>query len=263
MKTKRQALPDFGFFDCNVWFGLPMNKPGAAHKPPPADAAELLADMDRAGVREALVWHAAQRDVGPAGGNPVLAEAIRGRKRLHGCWAFLPPQTRELGTVDEFFAAAQKAHIRAFRAFPDLHRFLFRHEVIGPIIERLQAAHAPLLLRVGDVGWDPIYNLLALYPDLTVILCNMGVWNNDRMFRPLLDRYPNVCIETSGHITDGGIETFVRDYGPERLLFGSGYPESYFGSMMLALAHADIPAAAKQAIAGNNLRRLLAGVAWR
>jgi len=255
-----KAARELDFFDCNVWFGLPMNRPAGAHKPPPADAAELLAEMDRAGIREALVWHAMQRDIGPVGGNPVLAEAVHGAKRLHGCWAILPPHTRELGTAEEFFRAAKKAGIRAFRAFPDMHRFLLRREAVGQLMERLVAMRAPLVLRVGDVGWEGIYNLMAAYPELTLILANMGVWNNDRQFRPLIELYPNVHIETSGQITDGGIEAFVASYGPDRLLFGSGFPESYFGSLMLAIAHAEIPLAAKRAIAGGNLRRLLDGV---
>ncbi len=56
---------------------------------------------------------------------------------------------------------------------------------------------------------------------------------------------------------DGGIEALVADYGPQRILFGSGFPESYMGGMMLALRHAQIPDAAKQAIAAGNLERLL------
>jgi predicted TIM-barrel fold metal-dependent hydrolase len=57
---------------------------------------------------------------------------------------------------------------------------------------------------------------------------------------------------------DGGIEALVADYGPARLLFGSGFPESYFGTLMLTLRHSQISADAKIAIAGGNLARLLA-----
>ncbi len=252
--------PSLDFFDCNIGFGRPMNRSTTAHQPPPATAAELLAELDRAGIREALVWHAAQRDIGPVDGNSVLADALRGAARLHGCWVFLPPQTRELGSVDDYFATAARAGIRAFRAFPNLHRYLFREEVIGALVARLERSGAPLLVRVDDIGWDPLYNLLAAFPRLTLILCNMGPWNNDRLFRPLLDRYPRVCVETSGHITDGGIEALVKDYGAGRLLFGSGFPDSYLGSMMLALARAEISEADKQAIAGDNLRRILNAV---
>jgi predicted TIM-barrel fold metal-dependent hydrolase len=57
---------------------------------------------------------------------------------------------------------------------------------------------------------------------------------------------------------DGGIEALVADYGPDRILFGSGFPDSYMGGMMLALKHSQISADAQQAIAGGNLERILA-----
>ncbi len=249
--------PQLDFFDCNVCFGLPMKRPAAPLGVPPATASLLLEEMDRAGVGRALVWHTAQRDTFAGTGNDLLSRAIAGCDRLAGCWAILPPQTGELGDAGAFFARAAAAGIKAFRAFPDLHRFLLRRETVGELLDRMAAARTPLVLRVEDVGWECVYNLLVSTPALTVILSGMGCWNNDRYFRPLLERYGNVYVETSGHITDGGIEAFVQSYGGGRLLFGSDFPRSYFGSMMLAIAHAQIPDAEKQAIAGGNLFRLL------
>lgn len=82
----------------------------------------------------------------------------------------------------------------------------------------------------------------------------------DRLFRPLLEHYPNVYIDTAQYMLDGGLEALVADYGPGRILFGSGFPKSYFGGMMLAIKHARIPAEAKLDIASRNLDRLLAEV---
>ena len=45
---------------------------------------------------------------------------------------------------------------------------------------------------------------------------------------------PNVYVDTAQYLLDGGIESLVADYGGRRLLFGSGFPESYMGGMMLA-----------------------------
>jgi predicted TIM-barrel fold metal-dependent hydrolase len=77
------------------------------------------------------------------------------------------------------------------------------------------------------------------------------------MFRPLLERYPNVYVDTAQYLLDGGLEALVADYGARRVLFGSGFPESYMGGMMMALRHARLPEAAKTAIAGGNLARIL------
>jgi predicted TIM-barrel fold metal-dependent hydrolase len=67
-------------------------------------------------------------------------------------------------------------------------------------------------------------------------------------------------VDTAQYLLDGGIEAFVADYGPQRLLFGSGFPKSYLGGMMLAIKHAQISEEAKVAIAGKNLERILSEV---
>ncbi|OPZ25046.1 MAG: Amidohydrolase [Lentisphaerae bacterium ADurb.BinA184] len=252
---------ELDFFDCNVALGLPMVRPATQHGAAPATASALLAAMDRAGVRRALVWHVAQHNSHPITGNQLLAAEIAGHERLAGCWAILPNTCGELGDLDAFFAAAYRAGVRALRAFPGINRYLLRREAVGEILDRMVAGHWPLILRVpADVGWEQVYDLMAATPDLTLVLASMGVWGSDRLFRPLLDRYPNVCIETGGHIVDGGIEDVVARYGAGRLLFGSGFPDQYLGAMMLALAHAEIREADKRAIAGGNLDRLLAEV---
>jgi predicted TIM-barrel fold metal-dependent hydrolase len=74
----------------------------------------------------------------------------------------------------------------------------------------------------------------------------------------LIERYPNLIFETSGYVVDNGIEEFCRRYSASRLVFGSGYPENSSGAAMLALAQAEIPDVARQAIASENLSRLLA-----
>jgi predicted TIM-barrel fold metal-dependent hydrolase len=247
------------FFDCNTYVGLPMNPPPGQPARPGVSAQELLAAMDRAGIEKALVWHVAQRDYDPLAGNELLAEAIAGHDRLAGCWTLLPPQCRELGDLDEWLARAAAAGVRAFRAFGQENRYLLRGEALGDVLSRLAAARRPLILSVGK-EWQAIYDLLAEFPDLTVILTDLECWGTDRYFRPLIERYPNVCVEISGYIVDGGIEAFVGDYGPRRMLFGSGFPAAYHGGMMLALARAEISEQDKQAIAADNLDRLLGEV---
>lgn len=254
---------DLDFFDCNVAIGLPMNRPEGPLHAPPATVAQLLPHLDRAGISRALVWHVAQRDNSAQTGNELLAQAIAGQDRLVGCWTLLPDQCGEPGDLETFLVCAKKARVRAFRVFPGSQRFLLRREVVGAVLDRLVAARLPLLLRVpGDASWEATYDLLRETPELTLVLADMGCWGNDRLFRPLLDRYPNVHIETSGHIVDGGLEDFVERYGSARLLFGSGFPAAYLGAMMLAVARAELTPEDRRAIAGGNLERLLAAARW-
>jgi len=117
-----------------------------------------------------------------------------------------------------------------------------------------------LLSMKHGVEWRDLYDLLADFPNLVCVVLNHGCWGEDRLFRPLLERYPHVYVDTAHYLLDGGIEGLVESYGPGRLLFGSGFPDCYFGGMMLALKHAEISDAAKSAIACGNLERILAEV---
>ncbi|MGC9523185.1 MAG: hypothetical protein ACP5HG_15040 [Anaerolineae bacterium] len=59
------------FFDCNAFFGRPLRRPVA----PVATVEALLAEMDRAGVARALVWHIAQHWFDPHHAVGVLINA--------------------------------------------------------------------------------------------------------------------------------------------------------------------------------------------
>lgn len=242
------------FFDCNVFFGLPEIRPLA----PIATAEALLAEMDRAGVARALVWHIAQHDSAPRVGNQLLANAIAPHPRLVGCWTILPNQAHEFPPPNQLFRQMRAARVAALRAFPDSHKFLLNSVSMGELLEAMIKQRVPLFVSVKrGMSWRDVYTLLAEFPDLVCVICDHGCWGEDRLFRPLLERYANVYVDTAQYLLDGGLEALVADYGPQRVLFGSGFPESYFGGMMMALKHAQIPDEAKALIASGNLERLI------
>jgi uncharacterized protein len=246
------------FFDCNAFIGLPARR--GLYKPAPA-ARDILAEMDFCGVVRALVWHIAQFDASPQAGNDLLARAVRGHPRLVGGWSILPNQAHEFPPFEAFLEEMRLAHVVALRAFPNDHHFMLNKVAMGSWLEPMVAHHVPLFLSVErGASWPIVYDLLSEFPDLVCVICDHGCWGEDRRFRPLIERYPHVYIDTAQYLLDGGIEAFVADYGPQRMLFGSGFPVSYMGGMMMALQHARIPEEAKAAIAGQNLERLLAEV---
>lgn len=248
------------FFDCNAFIGRP------AHRdiyPPVAGAADLLAEMDFCGVERSLIWHIAQMEASAPTGNALLAESIKGQPRLQGCWAILPNQAREFPPFDVFLEQMRQAQVTALRTFPLNHHFTLNRLSLASWLEPAEAHRIPVFISVRwGASWDMVYTLLAECPDLVCVICDHGCWGEDRHFRPLIERYPNVYIDTALYMLDGGIEAFVADYGPERMLFGSGFPTGYLGGMMLAIQHAQISTAAREAIAGKNLERILAEVQW-
>ena len=96
---------------------------------------------------------------------------------------------------------------------------------MGSWLEPMVAHRVPLFLSVErGANWDIVYALLAEFPDLVCVICDHGCWGEDRRFRPVIERYPHVYVDTAQYLLDGGIEAFVADYGPGRMLFGSGFP---------------------------------------
>ena len=259
LSTSATGSRTIEFFDCNAFFGSPAHE----RLPLPAPTSEALIDeMDRAGVGRALVWHIAQHDSSPQTGNRLLSESIGPHRRLTGCWTLLPTHTHELPAPPVLFEQMRAARIGAVRVFPSAHRFLVNEVSVGDLFGELEERRIPLFVSVRrGMEWRDVYAMMADFPDLVCVVCDHGCWGMDRMFRPLLERYPNLNVDTAQYFLDGGLEQFVQDYGAHRILFGSGFPESHFGGIMLALKHALISGEAKAAIAAGNLEKMLSEAA--
>lgn len=239
------------FFDCNCCFGI---------SPVPIfrisrTVEELQEEMEFCNIEKALVYHAAMHSFdNPLMGNDLLLKEITSCPNLLPTRAVMPPQTGEQPDALTLLEEMKKRDVRALWTFPGDHHYLLNKETFGSLFDVLSERRVPLFVLADLVQ---IGELLRMYPELTVIAAFPGPVPLDRYFRPLVERYSNFYIETSCYMVDEGIESFCERYGPEHMLFGTGYPANYMGSAMLRLAHADINEASKQAIASGNLERLL------
>lgn len=246
-------------YDINLQLGRPsVRQYGAA-----ATIDELFAALQGTGITRGVVWHIAQRDAGPDIGNALISQAIAGDERAAGCWTIVPPQTDVEVMTPDFFARMAAERIVALRAFPDAQRFQLGRATFGAFLDEVAQRRIPLLMSLQyGMEWPAIYQLLTEYPTLTLVLCELGLWGQDRQSWPLLERYPNVYLESSlVSLEAGGLEAAVRTWGAERILFGSGFPFHYAHAAVLDLLHANISDAEREKIAAGNLRTLLGEVA--
>jgi predicted TIM-barrel fold metal-dependent hydrolase len=246
------------FCDCNCAYGIAMKPPLA----PALTPTEVLAEMDLCHVARALVRNLAISEQTPEVGNLLTSQDLAGHERLTPTWAILPPQTGELGTVDEFLAAMDKAGVRSLWAFPSDHRYLLNTTTFGGLFEEMVKREIPLFLprAQGSGGLDCYATADAVlrdFPNLYLIVAGQGPWGEDRYFRPLMERFPNFGVDTSRYELDGGIAEIVKKYGPHRLYFGTSFPNTPMGGAMLTLLHAAISEEERGWVAGGNLRRLV------
>lgn len=238
------------FFDCNCSFGQNA-RPAFRYA---RDAGELLQEMDFCGIDQALVYPAGARFGSPSDWNTRLLEDIRRTPRLSPTCTILPSQTDEMMQPEDLLTHLRGKGIRALRAFPQEHRYRVDKRTFGDLCELLTERRIPLFVKENLLA---LGELLKDFPDLTVVAVNQGPHSLERYLRPMIEAYPNLHIETSYYIIEGAIEEFCARYGAERILFGTGFPDNCRGGAVLQLLHADIPESARQAIAADNLRRLL------
>ena len=238
-------------FDCNCWYGRPPRPPFRFAATP----ADLLEQMDFCGIGAALAYHVNQRFGAPQVYDRVALDALHGQPRIFPVRTLLPPQTGELPAPEALLAELRRDNTWAVRAFPCEHRYRLDGLTFGPHLEMLAVHRIPLLLKADCLA---IGDLLRDCPELTVVAMSQGPHSVERYLRPLLDRYPNLHLDTSGLLVEGLIAEFVERYGAERLVFGSGFPDNAAGGAQHCLAGADISEVARQAIANGNLQRLLA-----
>lgn len=132
--------------------------------------------------------------------------------------------------------------------------------VVGDLLAALAARCLPVLCLERLVPATVVARLATLAPGLPFILAE-SAYGRDRTLVPLLRRFPNVYLSLGNNFTaHRGIEFYVEQVGANRLLFGTGMPESEPGAAIGQLLFADLSEADRQLIAAGNARRLQGGI---
>lgn len=254
-----ERAKDLDLFDINCMVG-PTN---TNREPAFKDAVELLAEMDRLGIAEALVYSSLARYAHPNDGNAHLMEMIRGEARLHPAWVLLPPGTGEIPAPSELVQQMRERGVRAARIFPRDHRYPFLERTFRPLLEALAEAKVPLLIDSSRSGWADIavdwrelLEISSRYPDLPLVLLREGgtTW---RVLFGVWQEHPNIYLDTS-YFQESRITAEISDrFGADRLLFGTAMPQFDPGGPLASLLGTPLSARQRTAIAGDNARRLL------
>ena len=230
---------------------VPAPPPGFFHEP-----EALLSEMDRAGIADALVYHAYGEHYAPIEGNRLVLEAAAGRSRFMPCWVGLPHHTGELPPPETLVGQMQEAGVGALRLFPSAHQFRLAAWNCGELLEALAVCGCPLLVSITHTSWDDIAGVLQAQPALNLIVLDV-YYRVDRCMYPLMAKYPGLRVETATYCGHREIENVCARFGAERLVFGTGLPFRDPGAAISLVAYADVSEDEKALIAGGTLRKLV------
>ena len=158
-----------------------------------------------------------------------------------------------------------RADVRAVRMLPMLHNYPFRPWTAGRWLEWMVEQRIALWLPVAyEANWhdgaelDPseVYETVRHSPDLRVVLSEVH-YRQFSWALPLLRSLPNVSIEISCFVVVDGVVRLLEAVGPERILFGSRFPDSPMPPQIYHLHNAGLGGADLRAICAGNLGRLL------
>lgn len=257
VKSHEKLAEKLSFFDSNIWLGQPGGFPLAGKLP----VEELPRALEKSFLTGGLVSHWRGKRVSPQDGNRAL-EAVSERlsDNLYFIWSGLPLYPTEPGPLPGKGKVADK--VRGVRLFPTSHNFPFADWMIGSLCDWLVERALPLFVWHTEINWSSLRSLALKFPELTIVVESQTqkILYHSRPLFAIMRECPNIIVETSNFIGPGFIEYAVREFGANRLIFGSFQPVSDPLVPIGMILDADIPESDKALIAGGNLRQLINGV---
>lgn len=246
-------------FDFNAALGRFAHPAGGAFD----SADDLLDEMRRLRIDEALVTHALALEGDVEMGNRLLLEALNGHERLHPCWVAPPPTLGDFPEPGLWVREAREAGVRAARMTPAHSLFSLSEWRLDAFAEALEHGRLPLLLDFGDahwsqsrIPWQDVAALCTRRPRLNVVVVGPTI-GDARDAVPLLTRFPNLHLECHAFALPDGFPALAAAGLSGRLLFGTGIPRRAGECPMLHALRNGMGAADESALCFGNAHRLL------
>jgi hypothetical protein len=243
--------PRVPVFDANVRVGDRHDEPS-----PCPDRAALLAEMDRHGVARALIYHAQSEEISALDGNRFLESWLGNDGRLVPQWSAIPTP-ESLAQIQRLYAQGRVSSVRLFETWPD--GAPFRPWVFGNLLNWLQAQRIPVWIPLPKIDPDDLVSTLQQFPGLVTVLVGAH-YVHHLLVRPLLKTLPTAHLELSRYEPIGGVEALCREFGAERLIYGSWYWRYAMGPMLYYLHQTHLSEAELALVCAGNLERILGQV---
>jgi predicted TIM-barrel fold metal-dependent hydrolase len=250
------------FFDACCFLGRHVHMPEGQ----PETTEEILTAMDHFGIHEALVVDTLAREANPMAGNLRIIARTRAHPRLHPAWAGLMPHSRELPPPRELVAQMRERGVGALFLFYGQFDIRLDEWGVDSLLAALAESRVPVFLCANNwrkqspmdaTDWPNVVRICRAFPELPVVVTESRIYKSQRAAYAAMAACPNLHLDLSAWWLHKRVEFLCREFGAERLIWGSQLPERNPGVPMMQIAYSDISDDALALIAGGNLRRLL------
>jgi uncharacterized protein len=225
---------------------------------PPAERASALAELfrneDAAGIEYAVVMPMPT----PKPDNRALYETASSERRAILCCQVNPNEGAP--ALHEIEQAASEWGMRVLKIMPAIYHV----RLTSPLAQTLMKTAREHGLVVNIHSGSEISHPLAIgalcrrFPDVTVLMDHMGYreWVADAI-EAARDN-PNLCLGTTiASFEPVTIQPAVQELGPERVVYGSNWPNLYSDLAVEAIRRQRLGKEAEELILGGNLARIL------
>ncbi len=237
-------------FDANVGVGHRNNR-----RYPFDEPLQLVEEMARHGVDQALVYACHGETISPMHGNEALERWTGGENGLVPQY-MVGADPESLRQIQGLHASGLVTHVRLHCT--EMSRTPFVDWIYAPVLEWLVAEDLPLWVSMADTPPTEIVDTLTGYPDLRAVIVGAH-YAHSAMALPMLRVLPNATLELSRYENTQGIEQLVEAVGANRLIYGSFFPRYAMGPILYMLNHLSIDDSDLAAICAGNVEKLIEG----
>jgi hypothetical protein len=249
------------YFDACCYLGRYVHKPDGQ----PETADEIISAMDHFGIHEALVIDVLSRETNPMAGNQRIIERTKNYPRLHPAWAGLMPHSKELPAPKELVAQMEEFGVGALYLFYGQFDIRLTEWGIDSLLEVLEEHQVPVFLcplnyrarSMDATDWANVVRICKKFPNLPIIITEDRTYKSQRAGYSALEACPNLKFDLSSWWLHHRIEFICKEWGAERLVWGSQLPERTPGVPIMQLNYSDISDEEISLIAGGNMKKLL------
>ena len=211
---------------------------------------QIVEILDQCGIQSALVAWAPEI-------NQATVDLVRANPRFLPAFVLAPDPHGQGWGAARYAEAMRAAGARAAWLRPSEQQHSFVAWQLADLLAMCAEQRLPLFLPVDATTPDQIDAVGREFPRLRLVLTGLG-YQVDNWLYPLLRRNPEirVCVAPA-YLQPMAVERFVRTFGAERLLFGSGLPLFAPGGMLAMIQYAALTDTDRQKVLGGTLELLL------